>query len=495
MKILHIGNIANNAYLNAKILNSLGHENHVLSYDYYHIMGCPEWEEIEIPPNKIDDFKPEWHKVNQNFERPKWFVQGPLEQCLDYLISLNTKRADQDELWQMLGEFNRIRPRSFNDKLKYLKRVLKNKSIAFFEKFMKVREVKDKWLRLKTSIVNETGNASTLTTDLLNSRVYTLSSDYQNLFKERGDVLSREDVLLFDLNISKLREVFKHYDAICCYGITSYMPLIAGTEKYVAYEHGSIRSFAFQNSSIGRITALAFAKASAVLMTNADSVNLALRLNQNLVLGCHGFIIEEAQKKAANYKDVSLIRERLMLKLTKSVTILQSTRQKWDVKGNDKFLKALVDLKSVTDDFDVIFVDWGEDVAKTKTFLRDNGLNHNVHWISPLSKPQLLRLYQEVDVIVDQFNIPCIGSTPLEIFAVKGGVLITHLDDEIMSHFYGETIPLLNCANDIQISDSLKNIVNGNIDLLSIKNNCYEWLQKTHSQSVIANHLLKAYKS
>ena len=46
-RVLHIGNIANNAYLNARILNEAGIPSDVLVYDYYHVMACPEWEEYD----------------------------------------------------------------------------------------------------------------------------------------------------------------------------------------------------------------------------------------------------------------------------------------------------------------------------------------------------------------------------------------------------------------------------------------------------------------
>ena len=41
-RILHIGNIANNAYNNALILNSYGITSDVLCYDNYNIFSCPE---------------------------------------------------------------------------------------------------------------------------------------------------------------------------------------------------------------------------------------------------------------------------------------------------------------------------------------------------------------------------------------------------------------------------------------------------------------------
>ena len=50
-RVLHIGNIANNAYLNASILNAAGVDCDVLCYDYYHVMACPEWESAVFEPS------------------------------------------------------------------------------------------------------------------------------------------------------------------------------------------------------------------------------------------------------------------------------------------------------------------------------------------------------------------------------------------------------------------------------------------------------------
>src|SRR3989338_3035343 len=80
-KILHVGNIANNAYLNSKFLRETGIKSDVLCYDYYHIMGAPEWEDAEIKGDWGNDFDPDWSKVDlNNFRRPEWFFQGPLEE-------------------------------------------------------------------------------------------------------------------------------------------------------------------------------------------------------------------------------------------------------------------------------------------------------------------------------------------------------------------------------------------------------------------------------
>jgi hypothetical protein len=46
--VLHVGNVANNGYLNAKLLNDAGCDCDVLAYAHYHTMGCPEWEESDF---------------------------------------------------------------------------------------------------------------------------------------------------------------------------------------------------------------------------------------------------------------------------------------------------------------------------------------------------------------------------------------------------------------------------------------------------------------
>lgn len=91
-RVLFIGNIANNAYNNAKILRAHGIEVDVLCHDYYHIMGCPEWEDADLKEVPTDQFYPSWSFSKSNsFKRPDWFYQGPMLACLDAIYQKNTK--------------------------------------------------------------------------------------------------------------------------------------------------------------------------------------------------------------------------------------------------------------------------------------------------------------------------------------------------------------------------------------------------------------------
>ena len=75
MRVLHLGNIANNGYNNAKLLRRLGIEADVIIYDYEHIMGSPEWEDADFE-GKVSEWHPNWSEVSLNgFKKPDWVFQ------------------------------------------------------------------------------------------------------------------------------------------------------------------------------------------------------------------------------------------------------------------------------------------------------------------------------------------------------------------------------------------------------------------------------------
>ena len=111
-RVLHIGNIANNAYKNAQMLRKMGIECDVLCHSYYHIMGTPEWEDSDFRGEYEDQNWPAWYKVKLGaFKRPRWFVQGKFETCMEYLVAKNEgDRHKAQQLWEQLGKENRTLP-------------------------------------------------------------------------------------------------------------------------------------------------------------------------------------------------------------------------------------------------------------------------------------------------------------------------------------------------------------------------------------------------
>jgi len=107
LRVLHIGNIANNAYNNAKIQRSLGIEADVLCYDYYHVMGTPEWEDGGLT-TPVDPHFPDWWASDLGgFKRPEWFIQGPGAICIKYLNARIKRQRIRSALWRwaLEGEY------------------------------------------------------------------------------------------------------------------------------------------------------------------------------------------------------------------------------------------------------------------------------------------------------------------------------------------------------------------------------------------------------
>src|SRR5690606_15237649 len=98
LRVLHVGNIANNAYLNVKFLRSVGIDAHVLSYDYDHVMGTPEWEDVELLNGHGNDFLPCFSAEDLiGYRRPEWFVSGALAACTLKLLELCGERRSLRE--------------------------------------------------------------------------------------------------------------------------------------------------------------------------------------------------------------------------------------------------------------------------------------------------------------------------------------------------------------------------------------------------------------
>src|SRR5262245_30614510 len=105
LRVLHVGNIANNAYLNAKFLRSVGIEAHVLCHDYAHVMATPEWEDVELLRGHGDDFAPRLSRRDlQRYRRPPWFVSGPLLTCPAQIAALFGDRRRPGRAKQLLRE-------------------------------------------------------------------------------------------------------------------------------------------------------------------------------------------------------------------------------------------------------------------------------------------------------------------------------------------------------------------------------------------------------
>ena len=83
LRVLHIGNIAGNAYSNAKLQRRIGIDAYLIEDQDKHIMSQPEWEDADFEGDWGDDFQPNWNSVDlKGYKRPSWVISGDLMSCL-----------------------------------------------------------------------------------------------------------------------------------------------------------------------------------------------------------------------------------------------------------------------------------------------------------------------------------------------------------------------------------------------------------------------------
>ena len=338
LKVLHIGNIANNAYNNAKLMNELGVDCDVLSPDYYHIMGTPEWEDADFDAEINDHFHPDWSHIDlKGFQRPEWFVQGPIKLSLNYLLKKRAgSRLQASKLWQELSYYNKTaaipkRKRYshyiyafITNLIRYLEamqdpdrvmRVLNRNLYKLSKKirsFLNIRQFNadaDKTLSSnKISLINQ-GKEKTHNFDQfpvwLNSSIYILvvaiskftrliffifdklnpkidslidikqySQQYNNLFPQRNYRFTILDFTDYISLLRKWKKVLNQYDIILAYSTCPIYPMIACV-PYFALEHGTLRDVPFGDSIVSRLTALAYKNAQHVFVTNSDCMENA----------------------------------------------------------------------------------------------------------------------------------------------------------------------------------------------------------------------------
>lgn len=533
-RVLHIGNIANNAYNNAKILIEDGFECDVICYDYYHIMGCPEWEDADLCKTPSNPNNPTWGEIDlRGFVRPMWFAQGSCEVCLDYLLAKRVGNlSQQNKLWSLLkiqnGTSNTLGRRvTF---FAAVRRKLDSLNKATCAVYLRADGLSAVWnklgqlggrfgslgfavigalapfvmcaalaIRCMSWLVNGSKKHVKSDSDQFFERaVSRLTHRFGVRFPDRSDKLVVADFASYKPLLNKWVALFEQYDVVIAYSTDVIYPMLAGNRLYIGYEHGTIRDIPFERSSIGRLTAIGYAEANVVYLTNADSIHKAKELGATkTVYGLHGFSPDRLERR------LDLIKNRKFetnFSNDEDVKIFFApARQHWQVgapswlKGNDLVIRAAADLlQAGVDQFLLIFVEWGAEVALSKKLINDLGLTEHVRWINPVGKDELLATYSSVDCIIDQFVLPCIGSVTLEAIAIGRAPVMTLLDDAAMETFYGATIPLLNCGSVSDIAAAMKRVIFESSEVKKVASESQKWYFEHHNGEILKEKLLEA---
>jgi glycosyltransferase involved in cell wall biosynthesis len=476
-RMAHLGNIANNAYHAAKMMRTVGVEGDVLALHDYFIMSAPEWEEADMREVPADLFAPEWRDINlRGYERPRWYVQGPMGMCLDYVAARN--RGDTDTagaLWQQLALENRTRHHAPERKPSrfelLLQRLLRTGSKAQKRVAMHVQQAvspPDYWPRLEAAWKAE--------------------------FPEREDRLRPEDVMWGAGHLAQWIEALRSYDFVIGYSTYGLFPLLCDM-PYLCFEHGTLRDIPFDKDAQGRSTALSYRLADHTFVTNFDCVPKA----DIICPGRYTYINHPYfQDHGQPVQGVQALRDELRQQLQADFLVFFPTRHDWVPgtgyadKCNDVMLRAIGRLTAAGHRIGVVLCGWGQNIAQSRELIAQLGLQDRVRWIPPAAAVVYNRHCQASDLVADQYKLGAFGGVLYKALCNRTPV-ISFLDESLMEKVYPEMPPILNGRTTEELEALLLHAMQDPAALRRLGEAGRAWVDRHHDGVETMDRMLRAF--
>ncbi|CDI06469.1 glycosyltransferase [Candidatus Nitrosotenuis uzonensis] len=278
--------------------------------------------------------------------------------------------------------------------------------------------------------------------------------------------------------IRKMRE--KKYDLIHAYVEFPIFAYFSG-KPFLAHTQGSdFREMAQSKTLRGFLLRRAYRKAKAVLFFQPDHLPLFSKLKLY-----NGIFI-------APLWDTTFFRAYSNKANNKKFTIFHPANLEFRLKGNDKLIKGYAEFVKNYPESNLIIVDRGIDSHKIHEMVKNLSIEDKVEFIDgPLNASQLLKYYNQSDVIADQFVLGALGSIGWETFSCKKP-LLAFANEKQYRDVYGESPPVVNAFSSKDICISLTKLTNNEFRK-EIGNKGYEWLTKYHSPVLFTEKIMKIY--
>ncbi len=521
-RVLHIGNIANNAYKIAKALNAVGMDCDVACPDYYHIMGCPEFEELDGDFRFENQSRPDWHNARLgSYERPRWFVQGELETCLAYLLARRRGDAARcEKLWKVLQHENRTRRYGAGGWLRLLPQVLVPRTAGLrwrIKVLLLDRKVAQRAARrveatigtdtrLRRTFARFVAAAAATTISVLQSLLPLRAErdafdaaesavqeqkaravrQFRESFPLRRDQLG-EDEVSYSLVRSRLwAELLREYDIVQAYCTDPVVPLLNGSHPYVAFEHGTLRYFTLEDNTVSRLTALAYNQADHVFITNGDCRSYAEKIGVTRYSGIPHPV--DTPEGLGVRGDRAALRRRYQV----SHVFFCPLRHDWADKGTDKHIRALPLIRSqLGPDFKLVVTTWGADLNSSRRLAEQLGVLSLIDWIEPLARRGLLRMMGSADIVFDQILLPVFGATAPEAIGAGTPVIMSY-DSALTEWFIPEPAPILCAWTPEEIAAQVTVALNDDWRK-EYETRARKWYERWHTIQVVAAEHMKVY--
>lgn len=474
LRVLHLGNIANNAFNNARIQRLYDIEAYVIAAENYHIMSTPEWEEARFKGDYGDAFFPDWKKVDlAGYVRPDWFAAGPLDLCCEVIDSqVNGQSQKTAELVARLAARREaICATGYGGRATRLATRIR-------------RKLRSELRGLKA------GGSSGAPANPFGPRLLEL---WKRANVPHETPVSGRDFKSYASRLGMLQPLFEKFDVVQGYSTDGAWPLLAN-RPYVAYEHGTLRALPFAPDALGRLTATVFMGAEHVFITNLDCIEPAERLGisaDRYTALPHAF----NDRKLAEFRD----RNRDLQPPGDHAVLFHPARQDWRdpnpslIKGNDRLIRAFARISLIHPAATLRMIAWGRDLAASRDLVASLGIEGKVQWIDPLQKQDLWKAYLSSHAVLDQFVLPSFGGVTFEALAL-GCRVVTNVNVGDAERFFSKAPPVYSVSSEDEIAAALERIILDRDDTGGVGEAGADWIRRYHSAERIVELQLGAYR-
>ena len=315
---------------------------------------------------------------------------------------------------------------------------------------------------------------------------YGVTASINDPLSHDSDLQSYPDWIIFDdidrkskiLHIAKL---MKKYDLIHAQEATPIHAMFSGKPYVVGAVGDDLRKKVFEKSITGFFLKMAYKRANKVvyvwpiLKKYADKLKLNNSEYMPRIWDVRNFVKKEKIENHGN------------------LVLFSPTAQLWDLKGNDKFLRAFVRLCNEGCNVFLYLIEWGKDAEKAKKMLSEPKIKNRVKIIpGPVTRKEIAHYMSLSDILAEQFNTGSYTRIGIESFSFGLPVLIS-LDEKIHRET-DRTVPeIINAKTEDEIYEKIKYFIDNKQELKQMGENTKNWAEQHFDIQKNVDHYIEIY--
>jgi glycosyltransferase involved in cell wall biosynthesis len=317
---------------------------------------------------------------------------------------------------------------------------------------------------------------------------YGVTASINDPLSHDSNLESYPDWIIFD-DIDKKSKIFhiaklmKKYDIIHAQEATPIHAMFSGKPYVVGAVGDDLRKKAFEKSITGFFLRMAYKKANLVVYVWPILKPAIEKLGLS------------REKFLPRIWDVSNFSNKTKHQKDKRLIIFSPTAQLWELKGNDKFLRAFSRLCEEGYDVFLYLIDWGKDSSKAKEILNKPSIKNKVKIIpGPISRDKVAYYMSLSDILAEQFNTGSYTRVGIESFFFGLPVLI-YLDEKVHKETHGSLPDIINAKTEDEIYEKLRYFCENKNDLEKMAENTRIWAKEQFDMQKNVDAYIEIYQS